>query len=279
MEATVVDKQGLNWETSSFVMVEPTLPIYDGWRCLHQAEGGYPNPDHAPVVRPSLNIPSVLFNEPMQKVSYKINEFNLLYTKQKWRATYNGYIAFTNGEGFDDSRAGPRVDYVNRLDLGMPLPKLMKGILCGGGFYTGTPSNNLRIGIQDLTQAIGTFVTKGKQALLKVSRKETIFQAIRSSLQNLTSTNTLTMYPGTDAIDSTRPISNTETWAEVILFNHWYFHAVARSGDRINNFPQGGGKPVLIAFFLPKPAMYSLSWFERWVGQELPDPLKIYHPL
>jgi hypothetical protein len=227
MKIYVTDHNGIQWKGT------PSPPkTYNGWRCLHQAEGGYPNPDHMPVVRPSLNIASVPMNRLIQLVSFKINQDNIRFTGQKWRATYNGKIAFTNRQGFDDSRAGPRADFVNLKNIFDPLPKLMNGIICGGEFYTG--------------KAVG---------------------------------NKLVMTPGVDAIDSNKLYTNIDEWAQIILDNHWYFHAVTRAGDKINNFPQGEGGPVLISFFLPKPAEYPLDWFEKWVSTELPDPLKIYHPL
>lgn len=109
---------------------------YVGWRCLHQQEGGYPNPDGMPVVRPSENASPVLFTESMQRTSYQLNAFNPFFTGNKWRSVYDYKAAFTNQNGFGDS-GDPRADYINRLDLTKPLPKLMKAIICGGMFIRG----------------------------------------------------------------------------------------------------------------------------------------------
>jgi hypothetical protein len=262
MEAIVKDSEGILWMATGFTRVDEPV-IYSGWRCLHQAEGGYPNPDHMPVVRPSLNIASVPFNQPMQWASFKINRHNPLFIGTKWRSTYNGGIAFTNNNGFDDPDAGPRADYVNGRDLLAQLPKLMKGIICGGGFYTGTPVLNLTYSIKTLFSSVA----------------QRSFMIVKRNMQSLLTANVLTMTPGIDAIDATKPYSNTDAWADVILKKVWYFTATTRAGDKINNFPQGSGAPVYISYFLNKPAQYPLSWFEKWNASYLPDPLKIYKPL
>jgi hypothetical protein len=264
------------WSATNFVEVSSS-PKYVGWRCLHMLEGGYPNPDHMPVVRPSLNIASVLFNSPMQWASFWINKSNMAYTGPKWRSTYNGGIAFTNNQGFDDPDAGPRADYVNRRDLTSPLPKLMKGIICGGSFYTGTVSTSLILGIQELLSALRLAISYPKE-LARIKRRKSPLQALQAVLQSSTGSKTLTLVPGKDAADATLPM-DPALLATLIREKVWYFTATTRSGDRINNFPQGEGGPVLIGYFLNKPAIYPLSWFEPWSSDDLPDPLKLYHPL
>lgn len=281
MEVYVKQADNSEWIGIAEQVLPPSTELrYKGWRCLHQAEGGYPNPDHMPVVRPSLNVASVVFNQPMQLVSYSINGFNPQYSGSKWRSTYNGGIAFTNGNGFDDPRSGTRADYVNRKDLLSPLPKLMKAIICGGSFYTGKASNSLTIGLTEIVQAAKMSVGNPK-ALIKMKKSNNIFQAMFNTFLSLTSVNTLTMTPGIDAIDASVNHPSTQewisTWAGIIIERHWYFHATTRAGDKINNFPQGVGNPVYIAYFLNKQAQYPLSWFERWWSNELPDPLKIYN--
>jgi hypothetical protein len=277
MQITVTSSDGTQWKGDA----TQATPIYkyNGWRCLHTAEGGYPNPDHMPIVRPSLNIASVNMTQPVQLVSFRVgNRINPLYTGMKWRSAHGGGIAFTNNQGFDDPGAGPRVDYVNLEDLGSPLPKLMKGIICGGDFYTGTVSTSILMGLTDLVKVVRLAVSHGKE-LLRVKRSNSLIQVVRQAVSDVTSGNILVMTPGVDAIDATKPYSNIGEWANLILSKHWYFRATTRAGSRINNFPQGVGGPVLISYFLNKPAQYKLSWFERWVSNTLPDPLTVYHPI
>lgn len=270
MEITIVSADGSRWTGNTFVEDSAGPPLYKGWRCLHQAEGGYPNPDHMPIVRPSLNIGSVPFDRPMQLVSFKINNYNVNYTGSKWRSTYNGGIAFTNNNGYDDPDAGPRADFVNRRDMTSPLPKLMKGIICGGSFYTGTPTSSITYGISN-------FFSNFKQ--FAASRSKGLIASVKSSLTEVASTNVLVMTPGVDAIDASKPMSDIVAWSKIIMEKVWYFTATTRAGDKINNFPQGVGKPVYISFFLNKPAMYPLKWFTRWESSSLPNPLIIYKPL
>jgi hypothetical protein len=260
MEIQVTSADGSRWRGQAS---QESQAIYKGWRCLHQAEGGYENPDHMPVVRPSINITSVPFSQPLQYVDYRINYQNKGYTTRKWRSTNHNNIAFCNTQGFE-KRGDPRVDYLNREDLGKPLPKRMKGIICGGGFYTGTASVSLMQGIRELFVSV-----RERKGLL----------AVQNSLQSVTTSRILTLIPGVDAADSTKPLADNLLWADQILEKHHYFYAVTRAGDKINHFPQGDGGPVLVVLFLPKPAQYPLSWFEPWEESYLPDPLKIYHPI
>ena len=116
--------------------VAPTTPRFIGWRCLHQMEGGLSNPDGMPVVRPSVNAPAIHFTEPMQLMSYELNSFNPRLTREKWRVVYGHGTAFTNHNGFLEN-SDIRADFVNRKNLGAPLPKLMKAIICGGMFIRG----------------------------------------------------------------------------------------------------------------------------------------------
>lgn len=111
-------------------ITSPNYLKYDGWRCLHTAEGGYSNPVGMPAVRPGINAPSVDFTRDMQIRSWEINDGRL--TKNKWRALYASATAFTNDHSWPDQVC---VDFVNGLDIGAAYPRLMKGILMGGGFY------------------------------------------------------------------------------------------------------------------------------------------------
>jgi hypothetical protein len=81
----------------------------------------------------------------------------------------------------------------------------------------------------------------------------------------------LVAFPGVHAIDATKPLP---TAAEVIE-RGWYF--VANTGTGLSgafNLPQGDGGPVCVIYALAAPARYPVSWFGRWNGNFLPDPLR-----
>lgn len=209
------------------VALQPQTPIVDGWRCLHMAEGGYPNPLNMPEVRPSANARPILFTRDMQLLSFELaNRVNPLIGGKQWAGVYGNWTAFTNGNGFGND-ADPRADYVNGVNLSSPLPKLMKAIICGGMFLTG-------------------IVDGGN----------------------------LVCVPGVHGIDANGPMPSVDE----VLRRHWYFHAVTlhKTPESLGHFPQGLGGPVLVPYFLREPTPYPLAWFERWVGYELPDPLRIY---
>lgn len=116
----------------------PPTPRYTGWRCLHEAEDGYDSADGGlPEIRPSLpNVDPVEFTRKLQELSWAMNTYNPLFTKNNWRTVYGNPTAFCNGNGFGDP-LDPRADWINMLDLKMPFPKLMKGLICGGMFIRG----------------------------------------------------------------------------------------------------------------------------------------------
>lgn len=117
---------------------------YIGWRCLHAAEGGYQSdPRGMPEIRPGLPNPDpVLMTKGLQLLSWNLSHSrNSLFTKKNWRATHGNTVAFTNTQGFN--KAGdPRADFVNMLNVTRPLPKLMKGLICGGMFIRGYKIGN-----------------------------------------------------------------------------------------------------------------------------------------
>jgi hypothetical protein len=90
---------------------------------------------------------------------------------------------------------------------------------------------------------------------------------IRGEVQGLN----LYCTPGVSGIDVSKPMPTVDE----VLERNWYFTAVT-AGDVIHQFPQGGGLPVLIPYFLIVPVVYPLTWFERWESGALPDPLRIY---
>ena len=226
MSGSIPTEDKSNLTAANQEKTAPAPPAFIGWRCLHQKEGGLSNPDRMPVVRPSVNAPPIKFTEAMQLLSYELNAFNPLFTREKWCVVYGTGTAFTNQNGFLDDN-DIRADFVNRKNLGEPLPKLMKAIICGGMFIRGEVTGNQ-----------------------------------------------LRCIPGIHAIDASKAMPGIEE----IKARNWYFTATTRRGARVNNFPQGMGQPVLIPYFLIEPVVYPLQWFERWESNELPDPLKVYHP-
>lgn len=270
MELTVVSADGSKWKT---IMEKQAGTRYVGWRCLHQAEGGYPNPDKMPVVRPSIQGLSVNFTSTLQLMSYEINKFNPLFTKGRWRGVWGNWTAFTNGNGFDDPN-DPRADWVNLMDIRYPLPKLMRAIICGGNFFTGKASYSLSVAMSVFSSEIKNLFVKQNQFLPRRKSIKRAFTAIASTVNNV-----VTMTPGIDAIDVNNYPPGIQEFSKLVLDKHWYFHATTRSGDRINNFPQGWGSPVFVPYCLSAPASYPLSWFEPWNETYLPDPLKIYKPI
>lgn len=113
-------------------------PRYIGWRCLHEAEGGYNSDDRGmPEIRPALPNPlPVIFTRDLQWLSWNFNTYNPDFTKGNWRTVFGFTTAFTNGNGFNNPN-DPRRDYVNGLNLDAPYPKLMKALICGGMFIRG----------------------------------------------------------------------------------------------------------------------------------------------
>lgn len=117
---------------------EPPRPNrYIGWRCLHEVEGGYDSDSGGmPEIRPSENANPVVFHKDLQLVSWEMNTYNALFTKNNWRVVYGDPTAFCNGQGYGNS-SDPRADWVSLRDLMKPFPKLMKAIICGGMFIRG----------------------------------------------------------------------------------------------------------------------------------------------
>jgi hypothetical protein len=78
-----------------------------------------------------------------------------------------------------------------------------------------------------------------------------------------------------EAMDGTQPAPALE-W---IKARPWlYFEAVnvADLKGTITRFPQGGGAPVLVPLFANMPQTIQLHHLQKWTGQSLPDPRKIY---
>ena len=80
--------------------------------------------------------------------------------------------------------------------------------------------------------------------------------------------------PGIHGIDP----NNLPTMQEVIERN-WFIYAVstgANDESAISHFPQGHGLPVVIPFIFENDIEFELKYFQRWEGDELPDPLRVY---
>jgi hypothetical protein len=128
----------LNFNLSFDPAPPPLTPTrYTGWRLLYTGEGGNDNPLNMPAVAPSFDAQPIPFTETLQLLSWQLMQrLNPTITSMQWRSVYRYDRAFTNFNGFDDPN-NACADYVNRLDLGAPLPKLMKAIICSGSLYDG----------------------------------------------------------------------------------------------------------------------------------------------
>ena len=77
--------------------------------------------------------------------------------------------------------------------------------------------------------------------------------------------------PGIHGIDSTKHLPSIND----IVSNNWYIRAVT-AGNRIYNFPQGNGLPVVYPFIFDRPIRFPLQWFQTWNEEYLPNPLQFY---
>ena len=85
--------------------------------------------------------------------------------------------------------------------------------------------------------------------------------------------------PGIHGIDATRALPSIET----IVANNWFVYGVSigvNDPARISHFPQayydGIGYPLVYPFIFDRPIYFRKDEAERWVGDTLPDPLRIY---
>ena len=110
-----------------------------GWWNKHKGIPGAPDnpPNGDPEVRPSDQQDGIEFGYALQKLSWDLMQWgNSTITSKQWRAVYKYNVAFTNEQGFDKPD-DPRTDFVNGLNIGAELPKLMKVTICGGSLYQG----------------------------------------------------------------------------------------------------------------------------------------------
>lgn len=236
---------------SILVEQETTSPYkYNGWRCLHNGEPGSYQSDQngMPEIRPGwryidprAEARAVNFTGPMQLLEYELNGHNHeYYTGIRWRNVHRDGTAFNNRQGYGNII--PRRDYVNRIDL-------------TSKYADGSPAYP-----KYMKQLIcgGTF-TNGEVVKLIVEGVPTDY---------------LKCVPGVHGIDVSKAMPSIET----VMNNNWYFVATTCLNDKVSNFPQGGGKHVRILRLMREETVYPLSWFDRWVSNELPDPLKLYNP-
>lgn len=150
---------------------------YQGFRCLHMYEGGYPNPLGEPEVRPSVNARPVNFGRYEQWLSFNLaNGRNPEITKARWRSIYDVGRAFTNEQGFSDDHS--KRDWVNGIDLNASEdPKLMKAIICGGMFIRGEVSGDYLVCRPGIS---GIDVNKTLPSLTEVLDKGWYFHAVRA---------------------------------------------------------------------------------------------------
>lgn len=243
---------------------QPPAPAvrYTGWRCLHIAEGGYQSdPDGQPEVRPSFNAPPVEFTRSMQLLTWELLKRNPNISKSKFPVIFADTTAFTNGQGyFNDS--DPRADWVNGTDTGYPNPKLMKAIICGGMFIRGEAGYSVM-------QAVTDALALARQMVLA---PRSLIGNVRRSVAALATNNVLRCSPGVHGIDA----RGTMLTVEEVIEKDWCFAATTCRYPNVSHFPQGGGGPVMIPYFLIEPVTYPLAWFVRWDETSLPDPIKLY---
>jgi hypothetical protein len=241
-----------------FPVSEPTL--YKGWRCKHKGEPGAHDapPNGMPEVRPSHRngtkyVLPVRFTEVMQWIAYTVmSRRNHVITPQRFRNVFGGRVMLTNGEGWDDSRAGTRADFVNNRDTDAELPKLLDAIINGGTFlpYAKASGNEL-------------LCTPGIDGLDANSLPEVLadFGGNRANMMEYVNRK-----------------------ADEVLAKGWYFNAVSwyeSPAPHVDNFTQGWDGadyygPVTIVYFLRQITPYPLEWFEDWDSDKAPDHLTYY---
>lgn len=111
----------------------PAMPQL--WQVLHDAQLGEvrqpTDGEGAPEVFPMMDKHFTRFTRAWQMLSYEL----MALPPKKWRAVFTWQRALTNNNGFE-SPNDPRADYVNRMDLTSPDPKVAS-LLFGGNVITG----------------------------------------------------------------------------------------------------------------------------------------------
>lgn len=174
-----------------------TSNIYNGYRVLHYAEGGYEHKLGYPAIHPSVNASPIIFTESMQYLSYNVmKKVSPSITPQQWTRVYDNGTALTNEQGFGN--ALPRRNYITRESLtsvdsnGQPaLPKLMKAIIFAGTFIHGEKVGNV---LRCVPGVHGVDATKSMPAVDTVLRNDWFTYAVSADSQAATHfiANTLT---------------------------------------------------------------------------------------
>lgn len=245
---------------------QPTLPqpvTYRGWRCLHNAEGGYmSDPAGMPCVRPSFNAPSIEFTRSMQLLSWDLVKRNPNVTKHRWKVLHGDLTAITNGQGYFNDN-DPRRDYVNGEDLDADEnPRLMKAIVFAGMFIRGDVGYSVIQAISDAVTLLKTMAAAPRS----------LIGNFRNSFAALATNNVLRCTPGIHGIDARGPMPMVDE----VLEKNWYYALTTGTATTVAHFPQGGGQAVLLPYFLIEPVTYPLAWFEPWERDHLPDTLTFY---
>ena len=85
----------------------------------------------------------------------------------------------------------------------------------------------------------------------------------------------LVLQAGIHGIDATKPMPSIET----IVANNWYVVSVnvgpVSNEGAVSYWAQGKGYPIVFPLIFAGEIVFPLSYFERWEGDTLPDPLKV----
>lgn len=189
------------------------------------------------------------FTEAWQRQSFGLNTMD----KMEWTNLFSDTTAFTNNQGFG-KRDDPRANFITGENLRAPLPKL-EALLCGGAVVTGVPSFRLAAALRQAADL--------SRNLFRVS-----FGFFRQSVRSLLDVNTLQVYTlnGRDA----PPRRALEPWE--------MYHAVTVDSRGIPRlFPQGDGKPVILALVADRDR-YPVVTLPMYKLVKLPDNVAIPSP-
>lgn len=189
------------------------------WRVKHDRELGALWRPNLPEVHPFSPSHFVPFTESWQRDSFARNTMD----KMEWTSVFTDDTAFTNNQGFG-KKGDPRANFITGENLRARLPKL-EALLCAGAVVTGRPSFRVTAMLRQAVEL--------SRNLFKVS-----FGFFRQSVSSLLDVNVLQVYTlnGRDA----PPRRALLPWEQ--------YHAVTVDSRGIPRlFPQGDGKPVILA--------------------------------
>ena len=224
-----------------FVYPPPPIVIHDGWRVKHKIEGGNPDtPPGMPEVTAPINPVAVPMTRAIQLMSFDLMRLaNSAITEDLWTIVHHGDKAFTNNQGF-----------------GMVKPD-------------GTPNPRVNyVTKKDIGEPLPKYEKCGRIC------GGSFIRGVADGGYLYCNSYDPEHPENVHGINPDGPMPDAET----IIRNHWFVYAVSinSNGSQITHFPQGRGGPVLIPFIFRGTIRFPLSFFEKWVGEELPDPLRIY---